>query len=94
MGLSVGWDRRGRGGEAGGGGGVSARNSQHTSAPSPLSSTSPPVLYCVTLLRDLCWTARTTLALPSSAHVFLRLTLFQRFKSKHFPSSDCMFRVF
>lgn len=33
--------------------GAQARNSQHICAPSPLSSTSPPVLYCVTLLRDL-----------------------------------------
>lgn len=78
MGLSVGWDCRGRVGE---GGGIDLVIVNIFCAPSPPSSTSPPVLYCVTLLRDSGWTAWATLALPYSAHAFLRLSLFQSFTS-------------
>lgn len=55
MGLSAGWDCCGRRAGGGGGGGACARNSQHICAPSPQSS--PPALYCVTLLGDRRWTA-------------------------------------
>lgn len=74
MGLSVGWDYCGRVGEREVGGDLVIVNI--FVPPSSLYSTSPPTLHCVTLLRDPCWTAWATLALPYSAH-----THFQSFTS-------------
>lgn len=62
MGLSAGWDRRGRVGGGGAGGDLVIAN---IFAPPP-----PPTPYCVTLLGDRCWTAGAALALPWSARAF------------------------
>lgn len=68
MGLSAGWDRRGRVGGGGAGGHLVIVN---IFAPPP----PPPMPYCVTLLGDRCWTAGAAPARPWSPHAFSSVSL-------------------
>lgn len=66
MGLSAGWDRRGR---VGGGGAAGHLVIVNIFAPPP------PTPYCVTLLGERRWTAGAALALPRSARAFSGVSL-------------------